>query len=107
MPFDIPSSVVDLDIVWQQPSRSPERRVALRTRLAGEQNWRCCYCCVKLYGAREEPDAPAIEMIIPSSRGGSPFDADNLAVSCRECQQIRGEAIWPVHAETMRIGRHG
>lgn len=63
-------------------SSSVERR-KMRNRLAEAQNWRCCYC-----GRRLEPETATLEHVIPASAGGT-HCWENLAASCRPCNQSR------------------
>jgi 5-methylcytosine-specific restriction endonuclease McrA len=60
-------------------------RKALRTRIAGEQGWRCCYC-----GARLEPETVTLEHVIPQAHGGG-STWDNLAASCAPCNGALGD----------------
>ena len=82
------------------------RKSELRVRLAGEQNWRCCYCGCRMDSAPErdgDPSAATLEFLVPRSRGGLRVEA-NAAVACSECNQARGDAIWQVHRRLMDEG---
>lgn len=98
------SKEYDTDLAWQEFER-PKRvdQVSLRNRLAEAQNWRCCYCTERLQGSVPDPKAPTLEVIVPKSRGGSVFSEDNMAVACLECNNLRGDAIWPIHHITMAV----
>jgi hypothetical protein len=72
---------------------------ALRDRLAEQQNWRCCYCGVRMDGKGDDPDAPTFEHVVPRSIGGA-NDPSNLVIACRQCNGKRASQIWDVH-ETM------
>lgn len=64
----------------------------LRMQLAGEQNWRCCYCHVTMIPGEafaNHPDALSIEHVIPKSKGGSDH-WENLVAACRFCNNSRG-----------------
>jgi 5-methylcytosine-specific restriction endonuclease McrA len=63
--------------------------VELRHRLAEAQNWRCCYCGIRMDGPTNAPDSPTFEHIVPRSRGGAD-DETNLAVACLSCNNRRG-----------------
>lgn len=60
-------------------------------RLAGEQNWRCCYCTGEMHfdPTREHPQCVTIEHIVPVCHGGSD-EVDNLVVACKRCNNTRG-----------------
>jgi uncharacterized protein (TIGR02646 family) len=64
-------------------------RKELRDSLAESQNWRCCYCQIRMDGEGQDPDAPTIEHVQPLSMGGSD-DWDNLVAACRRCNSDRG-----------------
>lgn len=75
-------------------------RMALRTRFAEAQNWRCCYCSTRMDGRGTEDNAPTLEHILPSGILHID-DADNCAVACRLCNVKRGTQIWPIHIEAL------
>ena len=56
----------------------------LKARLAEAQNWRCCYCGVRMMGTGVEPDAPTFEHVIPYEAGGT-NDLDNIVIACWRC----------------------
>ena len=83
----------EIDAAWGERERGlvAPRRWAMRRRLAGEQNWRCCYC-----GCRTEidtlgPRAATIEHLTPKIDGGSD-DYENLVSACSRCNNDRGHA---------------
>lgn len=62
----------------------PAYRKRLRARLAEAQNWRCCYCGIRMDGNENEPNAPTLEHVNPIYYGGS-GSVENLVVACRDC----------------------
>jgi hypothetical protein len=103
MPLD--SISAEIDVAWERHNRERfgerwERR-KVRARLAEAQNWRCCYCGVRMKDTPHDPASATLEAIVPKSRGGNPFDVDNLAVACLQCNLVRDQEIWPVHIETI------
>lgn len=63
----------------------------LRDRLAEAQNWRCCYCPVRMMGIGSDADAPTFEHIVQKCDGGTD-DLDNIAIACRQCNNVRKNA---------------
>ena len=63
----------------------------LRERLAEAQNWRCCYCPVRMMGNGSDDDAPTFEHIVQRCNGGTE-DLDNIAIACRRCNNVRKNA---------------
>lgn len=59
----------------------------LRTRLGGEQNWRCCYC-----GCALEYETLTIEHVIPALHGGT-NKWTNLAAACKPCNAEKGREL--------------
>lgn len=94
----------EIELAWQTHESRNKRQgpAEIRARLAEAQNWRCCYCfvCMSTDGGR--PDSATIEHIIPRSRGGGD-EEDNLAVACLECNLVREDNYWPIHAETIVV----
>src|SRR5262249_55182275 len=89
----------EIDLAWAQhlarSVRSERLSIILRDRLAEQQNWRCCYCGVRMVGSnrvtgRSDPDAPTFEHILPRCRGGTD-EIDNLAIACWQCNADRGD----------------
>lgn len=80
--------------------RDVATRIALRTKVAEAQNWRCCYC-----GVRMDTDIPdgniqsqtyiTLEHVKPKSMGGTDHE-DNVVAACHGCNGRRGvkEAMW-------------
>ena len=102
----------EIDLAWAQHThwnlrvrRSPHMNHELLCRLAGEQNWRCCYCGCEM--GFPGPDTAALrrasfEHVRPRSRGGS--DAvDNFVVACAHCNSSRGSAFYREHFEVLGL----
>lgn len=60
-----------------------------RWTLAESQNWRCCYCGIRMEGVGTAWDAPTFEHIVPRAKGGAD-EIHNLAIACRRCNEGRG-----------------
>lgn len=105
-------------------------RLSKVARLAERQNWRCCYCGVRMVwkvldrsevdalvptggGARPHAKAVAareatIEHVTPRSAGGKLFLDDNLVAACRCCNNYRGNnAAETAMARIARLVRKG
>ena len=65
----------------------------LKDRLCEAQNWRCCYCGVKM---EDGGTKPTFEHVIPRSKGGA-HEESNLVIACRDCNMKRGNEMWDVH----------
>lgn len=67
----------------------------MRTRLCGEQNWRCCYCqCVVIEPPRgvvcHQGTLATIEHVQTRERGGRQT-WDNCVIACLRCNSSRGD----------------
>ncbi len=67
----------------------------MRARLAEAQNWRCCYCGVRMVHIRTSNgalpnDALTIEHVIPVRDGGDDT-WENMAAACYWCNNRRGQ----------------
>ena len=72
-------------LAWRWPLTA-----AVRDQLAEQQNWRCCYCGVRMDGLRGfDPTAPTFEHIVPRSKGGLDV-IDNVVIACRRCNVETG-----------------
>ena len=72
-----------------------------RDRLAEAQNWRCCYCGVRM--AAETGDRRAtFEHVLPRALGGGDV-IENLAISCQNCNAKRGMEMRPEHIEALGV----
>jgi len=87
---------VEIDAAWRlhRGAARPEYGQSdlhphVRDRLAEAQNWRCCYCGVRMGGGTYEPTAATFEHVVPRSRGGTNL-VTNLVVACRRCNGERG-----------------
>jgi 5-methylcytosine-specific restriction endonuclease McrA len=90
-----------IDLAWAQHLGTTWRSKAgltdeLRRRLCEQQNWRCCYCGIRMEGTGSANDAPSFEHIMPLSKGGS-HELVNLVIACRKCNIERGSEILDVH----------
>ena len=65
------------------------RRV-LRTRIAGEQNWRCCYCGRPMLEEQGQRDSVTLEHAILGANGGR-YNYGNIVASCWGCNNDRGD----------------
>jgi hypothetical protein len=65
---------------------------AFRFQLAGEQNWRCCYCGVEMARFRNVPELCTTEHVIPKACGGQ-LRWETCAAACKRCNTERGRAI--------------
>jgi 5-methylcytosine-specific restriction endonuclease McrA len=68
-----------------QKQRKAGWRRQLRERLAEAQNWRCCYC-----GLRLEPETATLEHVVPYGQGGM-TSWDNCVVACSPCNHAVGD----------------
>lgn len=88
---------IEIDAAWRlhRGSDRPEYgrsdlQPHVRDRLAEAQNWRCCYCGVRMMGVtNDDPTFATFEHVVPRSRGGTNLMA-NLVVACRQCNHERG-----------------
>ena len=83
-----------IELAWAEHHATYNRpagnlTIAMRWRLAEQQNWRCCWCGIRMEGAGFALDAPTFEHIVPRSKGGTD-ELDNIAVACRRCNEERG-----------------
>jgi hypothetical protein len=65
-----------------------------RWTLAEAQNWRCCWCGIRMEGNGIDWDAPTFEHVVPRSKGGLD-ELDNLVIACRQCNGLRGNGETP------------
>lgn len=79
----------------------------LRNRLAGNQNWRCCYCGKHMQFVRSQRhDFATLEHVVPITYGGTNGE-DNLVVACAQCNTTRGHRFLDVHFELLRMYETG
>jgi 5-methylcytosine-specific restriction endonuclease McrA len=82
--------------VNQTATRNPRyanghRRRRLRTQVLTEED--CCWLCGRPVDKDLpylDPLAPVLDEIIPISKGGSPYDRDNVRLCHRRCNARRG-----------------
>jgi 5-methylcytosine-specific restriction endonuclease McrA len=68
------------------------RRRQLRARVLTEED--CCWLCgrpVDKDPPHLDPWAPVIDEIIPVSKGGNPYDRNNVRLAHRRCNARRGD----------------
>ena len=98
---------IEIELAWALHERrgrpSATLTPMLRERLAGQQNWRCCYCGVRMEDGASEP---TFEHIVPRARGGTD-DETNLVIACRRCNSNRGHRYWREHLLAVRALRRG
>lgn len=60
-------------------------------QLCEAQNWRCCYCGIRMVMGerRKDGDSPTVEHVVPRVSGGDD-NWDNLVAACRLCNVSRG-----------------
>jgi|SRR3989344_1486253 len=73
-------------IVW----RSFELGRRFFDRLGEAQNWRCCYCGIRMLNISNFKDEPTLEHVIPKSKKG-PDHPDNLVIACFDCNQTAAD----------------
>lgn len=78
----------------------------LRKKLCESQNWRCCYCGIRLSETPFQKDSATIEHVVPRKWGGSNKE-DNLVIACGECNVRRADNFWPVHHELLTLYENG
>lgn len=61
----------------------------MRVRLAGEQNWKCCWCGCDTIPETKKSNTATIEHVIVQCEGGTD-DWENLASACNKCNNKRG-----------------
>jgi hypothetical protein len=65
------------------------KKVYIRTRAAESQNWKCCFCGIRMTDTPNKPDSCTAEHIIPHSEGGE-WTKENIVASCSWCNLHRG-----------------
>lgn len=64
-------------------------RVYWKTKLGEAQNWKCCWCGIRMTDERGYKHSSTIEHIVPTSKGGKNHP-NNYAVACYNCNSNRG-----------------
>ena len=95
----------EIEAAWQwydcRVRRNGDDRTAEnRDRLAEAQNWRCCYCGVRMAASGNR--RATFEHILPRALGGSDL-IGNLAISCYSCNNKRGLQMRPEHIELLAL----
>ncbi len=65
-------------------------RRKIKLRLSEAQNWRCCYCGIRMEGSGNEDNAPTFEHVVPLRDGGVNTPDENIVIACRSCNMTRG-----------------
>ena len=80
------------------------RRTALRKRVAS-MGMPCALCgqAIDYSLPAGEPMSYELDEIIPVSRGGDPFDIDNVQPSHRICNQRKGNKVQPRQSENLPL----
>lgn len=93
------TKAAQINLAWQQhtqPKLRDKLLPKLRNRLAEAQNWRCCYCGVRMEGECNAPNAPTFEHIQPLACQGKNL-VENLVIACYRCNQRRGRNVTLIH----------
>lgn len=69
-------------------------------KLAEAQNWRCCYCGIRMEMGGKSGARATFEHFIPRALGGSDRRS-NLVAACLDCNQSRGCGWYPEHTEAL------
>lgn len=90
-----------IDLAWAQHrapvlARGVGLTAELRNQLCEQQNWRCCYCGIRMDGAGDDTNAPSFEHIVPRSVGGT-NELSNIVIACRQCNTARGSENLDIH----------
>ena len=109
MKFDVLPIINDIPITYEVFKKKHKKKLLAsliyershlvynRTRLAEAQNWKCCFCGVRMDEMHGKRNSVTVEHVIPKSKGGT-NDMANLAASCYACNNNRGTK----DAETFR-----
>lgn len=65
-------------------------RQRLRRRIAESQNWRCCYCGVRMTADYSRDTSFSLDEIVPQSKGGR-ANYGNSVGACLLCNARRGD----------------
>lgn len=89
-------------------------KVYHRTRAAEAQNWRCCFCGIRMVEVSGKKYSVSLEHVVPTSEGGLD-EPSNHAASCVSCNNKRGTQDWrefkpqkenpPNHSKVLRKAR--
>ncbi len=77
------------EILWRQFKLGKQ----LFDCLGEAQNWRCCYCGIRMDTLdvnRTQPTQPTIEHLIPLRKGGKDHP-ENLVIACCLCNSTKGD----------------
>jgi len=78
------------------------RKSWMRTRLAGEQNWKCCWCGCDTTPTTGKHNTATIEHVTPQAKGGTD-DWENLASACSACNNNRQTTDAEIFMENKKL----
>lgn len=101
-----------VDAARRKRNRYPDKRPrtnipqSVRRQIAADCHYSCSYCGVNCSGhyADGVKVQTAIEHIVPLSLGGLDV-LENLTLSCKRCNDEKGEEIWPLGYKMKENGR--
>ena len=81
----LPDGTVMEDSVWQQ----------VRKRAIASKDPVCALCggAIDMDAPAQQPMSCQVDHIIPVSRGGAPYDIDNLQLTHARCNRIKGNMM--------------
>lgn len=78
-----------------------------RAMLCERQNWRCCYCGIRVQDdIKQATDSATLEHVVPRCHGG-PDDESNIVIACFECNNSRGDGFSTLHIELLGMYERG
>lgn len=78
-----------------------------RERLCERQNWRCCYCGIRMQlEVHFQRDSATLEHVVPRSLGG-PDDEGNIVMACYPCNHERADKFFQPHFELLDMYERG
>ena len=85
--------------MWNQATWSQVRRRVIA--MAGvDPHCAICGRPIDLHAKRYASNSPEVDHIIPISRGGQPYDIDNLQLVCLRCNRKKGKKMDGDYAES-------
>ena len=78
---------------------------ALFDCLGEAQNWRCCYCGLRVFvdrPKRKQHNQPTIDHVTPLSKGGADHP-DNMVIACFRCNQELRDVPKEFHVSAARL----
>lgn len=97
----------EIELAWQQYEAEHRTRRgfiprSLFLRLAGEQNWRCCYCGCAMDADGKRPTRATFEHVVPRSCGGTNSEG-NLVIACSGCNTERASVFRDEHYQALAV----